>query len=196
MNRTNDYIQPTRGFDINFSQDIAGLGGDVNYLAHRTALARSIRAFAPGWTLSGRLEAGYIDSWGDEGIRINNRFFKGGNSFRGFDIAGLGPREVALLLREYRLPDASTTSRVKRSHLMRVFRPARFSIPLLNSDGTQAGQRERPAAYFDALRRDASPATCCRQRSRSFNALGGKAYAIGSLELSFPIPYAPGGIWN
>jgi len=26
---------------------------------------------------------------------------------------------------------------------------------------------------------------------RSYNALGGKAYAIGSLELSFPIPYVP-----
>ena len=29
-------------------------------------------------------------------MRINNRFFKGGNSFRGFDVAGLGPRDVIM----------------------------------------------------------------------------------------------------
>ena len=93
MNRTNDYLEPTRGFDLNFSQDIAGLGGDVNYL--RNEFEGSIyHGFAPGWTLRSRLEIGYIESWGDEGIRINDRFFKGGNSFRGFDQAGLGPREV------------------------------------------------------------------------------------------------------
>src|SRR5690606_14517440 len=47
MNRTNDYLEPTRGFDLNFSQDIAGLGGDVNYL--RNEFTGSIyHGFAPG----------------------------------------------------------------------------------------------------------------------------------------------------
>jgi outer membrane protein insertion porin family len=30
----------------------------------------------------------------EQGVRINNRFFRGGSSFRGFDVAGLGPREI------------------------------------------------------------------------------------------------------
>ena len=42
-----------------------------------------------------RVSGGYIDDLGDdEGVRINNRFFRGGSSFRGFDVAGLGPREI------------------------------------------------------------------------------------------------------
>ncbi|HEX5764291.1 MAG TPA: outer membrane protein assembly factor BamA, partial [Woeseiaceae bacterium] len=88
MNRTNDYLEPTRGYEVNFSQDIAGLGGDVNYLRNELRAA-TYRGLWPGIVASAKLEAGFIDSWGDEGVRINNRFFKGGNSFRGFDVAGL-----------------------------------------------------------------------------------------------------------
>jgi outer membrane protein insertion porin family len=37
---------------------------------------------------------GYISGWGGDPIRINDRFFKGGNSFRGFETAGIGPRDL------------------------------------------------------------------------------------------------------
>jgi outer membrane protein insertion porin family len=176
MNRTNDFLEPTRGFELNFSQDIAGLGGDVNYLRNefRGAMYRGI---LPGWVLSGRLEAGYIESWGDEGVRINDRFFKGGNSFRGFDVAGLGPREVQYF---YNTEIIAVDVGVP---------PRPFSVPLLNDDGTQrtndSGQLLYTSAQVDAAG-NVLPAEL-----RAFNALGGKAYAIGSLELSFPIPYAP-----
>ena len=41
------------------------------------------------------MSGGIIEPIGDdEGIRINNRFFRGGSSFRGFDVAGLGPRVI------------------------------------------------------------------------------------------------------
>ena len=39
--------------------------------------------------------------------------------------------------------------------------------------------------------RDETTGELLPQRIQSFNALGGKAYAIGSLELSFPLPYVP-----
>ena len=39
-------------------------------------------------------DAGYIGGWGGDNIRINDRFFKGGDSFRGFQIAGIGPRDT------------------------------------------------------------------------------------------------------
>jgi outer membrane protein insertion porin family len=191
MNRTNDYLRPTRGFEINFSQDIAGLGGDVNYLRNefRGAVYHGI---APGWTLSGRLEAGYIDSWGDEGIRINNRFFKGGNSFRGFDVAGLGPREVRYFYENSTsCSDLSSTStcEVKPLTLGVGVTPPAFTIPRLNSDGTQVVTEDGLLVY-DQAAHDADGNLLPAQVQR-FNALGGKAYAIGSLELSFPIPYAP-----
>lgn len=176
MNRTNDYLEPTRGFRLNFSQDIAGLGGDVNYL--RNELEASLyHGFAPGWRLMSRLEAGYIESWGDEGIRINDRFFKGGNSFRGFDVAGLGPREVRY---QYAFEEIAVDVGVP---------PPSFSVPVLNNDGTHARNEAGQLLYNSALRDDSGallPATVT-----PLNALGGKAYAIGTLELAFPLPYVP-----
>ena len=176
LNRTNDYVEPTRGYDIDFSQDIAGLGGDVNYLRNEL---RSVlyHGLWPGIVASARLEAGYIESWGEEGIRINNRFFKGGNSFRGFDIAGLGPREVQYF---YSTETIAVDPGVA---------PRDFSVALLNNDGTQQTNDAGQLLYASA-ERDAS-GNILPAQIRSFNALGGKAYAIGSLEVSFPIPYVP-----
>ena len=37
---------------------------------------------------------GYVTGYGGENIPINERFFKGGPSFRGFQIAGVGPRDT------------------------------------------------------------------------------------------------------
>ena len=98
--RRNDPIAPTRGFDMFISQDISGLGGDVQYL--RTELsAATYRGIFKGVRASVRLSGGYIEPWGDDNsIRINNRFFRGGSNFRGFDGAGLGPRVVDVLLDE------------------------------------------------------------------------------------------------
>ncbi|WP_350172464.1 outer membrane protein assembly factor BamA [Hyphomonas sp.] len=92
--RTNDPIRPTRGFDFRWSQEAAGLGGDVKYL--RTETSTSLyRGIWKDVIASARFSAGYVFPLENgQGIRINNRFFRGGNTFRGFDVAGLGPREV------------------------------------------------------------------------------------------------------
>ncbi|MEO1406906.1 MAG: BamA/TamA family outer membrane protein, partial [Pseudomonadota bacterium] len=88
----NDPIAPTRGFDFSLSQDIAGLGGDVSFL--RTEITgAAYRGLFPGVRASLRLSAGAIFDFSDEDtLRINNRFFRGGNNFRGFNVAGIGPR--------------------------------------------------------------------------------------------------------
>ncbi|MCH2457202.1 MAG: outer membrane protein assembly factor BamA [Henriciella sp.] len=92
--RRNDPIQPTGGFDFSFSQDLAGVGGDVQYIRTESSAA-AYQGIFKGVRASVRLSGGYIGSWGgDEGIRINNRFFRGGSTFRGFDVAGLGPRRI------------------------------------------------------------------------------------------------------
>ena len=92
--RRNDPFEPTRGFDFSLSQDVAGVGGDVKYL--RTEATGAVyRGILPGVRASWRLSGGYIFPFGDnDSLRINNRFFRGGNSFRGFDVAGLGPRQI------------------------------------------------------------------------------------------------------
>ncbi|HRK63658.1 MAG TPA: outer membrane protein assembly factor BamA [Terricaulis sp.] len=94
FDQRDNLVRATRGFDISFSQDIAGVGGEVNYL--RTELEGGIYYGLPwaGWRLTLRGTAGYIMGWGGDDVRINDRFFKGGSSFRGFDVAGIGPRQM------------------------------------------------------------------------------------------------------
>lgn len=88
----NDPVAPTGGFDFSLSQDIAGLGGDVRFL-RTTATGAAYKGLFPGVRASLRLSAGNIFAFGGgEQLRINNRFFRGGNDFRGFNVAGIGPR--------------------------------------------------------------------------------------------------------
>ncbi|MEL6728072.1 MAG: outer membrane protein assembly factor BamA [Pseudomonadota bacterium] len=95
--RRNDPIAPTGGFDFSISQDIAGLGGDVQYI-RTEATGATYRGIFPGVRASVRVSGGAIEPIGDDdSILINNRFFRGGRSFRGFDVAGIGPRQVFTL---------------------------------------------------------------------------------------------------
>ncbi|GIU66119.1 outer membrane protein assembly factor BamA [Candidatus Phycosocius spiralis] len=108
--RRNDPRQPTRGFDLSLSQDFAGVGTGIKY--HRTELSAGIyRGLFPGWRASARLSAGNINGWDGDNIRVNDRFFKGGQSFRGFEIAGIGPRTVFSV----RAPDNSQPDKLSKN---------------------------------------------------------------------------------
>ena len=95
----NDPIHPTRGFTANLKQDFAGVGGNVRYL-RTEGEAATYYGIAPGLTASLTGSGGYIMGWGGDDIRINDRFFKGGNTFRGFQVAGIGPRDTNPNLQE------------------------------------------------------------------------------------------------
>jgi len=89
-----DGIHPTRGQRLTFSQDIAGLGGDVKYGRLR-ADATKYKSFG-GFIFSAHAEGGYIKAFqaapgpNRDAIRLTDRFF--GPQLRGFDIRGIGPR--------------------------------------------------------------------------------------------------------
>ncbi|MCH8321960.1 MAG: outer membrane protein assembly factor BamA [Proteobacteria bacterium] len=84
-----DFRFPTDGEQIIFSQDFAGLGGNIRYL--RSSLEADLyRPIIGGWVAHAGLEAGYIKGLGQR-VRINDRFFLGNPRFRGFDVAGVGP---------------------------------------------------------------------------------------------------------
>ena len=122
--RLDDPIEPHNGFRLQFSQDFAGFGGDVRYV--QTEVSGSyFKGLFGDVVASVNMNSGFILPWSGDSVRINDRFFKGGSSFRGFEVAGIGPRVVSR--------DATTG--------------------LLN-------------------RRDA---------------LGGRLYAIGSVEVNFPL---------
>ena len=92
-----DPIRPTKGWTFSLSQDVAGLGGDLKYL--RTIAGSD---FYEPWTLFNlnfvgqiSFEGGYISSYAGQQVLINQRFFRGGATFRGFELAGIGPRDIA-----------------------------------------------------------------------------------------------------
>jgi outer membrane protein insertion porin family len=84
---------PTRGYYLQLSTDFAGLGGDVQYIR----VAGEGRAYYPiteKITFIGRVIGGHIEGWGGEDVRLLDLFYKGGETIRGFDRAGIGPRDT------------------------------------------------------------------------------------------------------
>lgn len=94
--KRNDPVEPTRGFDMSLRQDLAGLGGDVKYLRSELQATTYYGLFRDV-VASFSMNAGYILGWGDDNVRINDRFFKGGSNFRGFKLAGIGPRQLIVV---------------------------------------------------------------------------------------------------
>ncbi len=93
FSKLNDPIDPTRGFEIGLSQDVAGFGGTVHYIRNEMTSAW-YHGFAKDLILSFSGSAGYVDGWNGEYVRISDLFYKGGDTFRGFEIAGIGPRDI------------------------------------------------------------------------------------------------------
>lgn len=93
----NSRLRPTAGQRLAFSQDFAGLGGDVKYIRTRLE-ASKFHNVGSGFIFSLVGEGGYIRSLekdrgpGVDRIRITDRFYLGEPQFRGFDIRGVGPR--------------------------------------------------------------------------------------------------------
>jgi outer membrane protein insertion porin family len=88
-----DPIRPTTGWNFYLTQDVAGLGGDLDYL-RSTIGVENYHPFFFNLVGEFALNAGYISGYAGKEIPINERFFKGGPSFRGFQIAGVGPRDT------------------------------------------------------------------------------------------------------
>jgi outer membrane protein insertion porin family len=84
---------PTSGVNLNFGQDFAGVGGDSHYM-RTTADFRSY--YEPVSDLIGvlHLQAGNILGLGSGSVRMLDDFKMGPNLVRGFQPAGIGPRDV------------------------------------------------------------------------------------------------------
>lgn len=84
---------PTSGYYLQVGGEFAGLGGDVQY-GRLSAEARGYYPITEKITFVGRAVAGHIQGWGDEDIRLNDLYFRGGETIRGFDRGGFGPRDL------------------------------------------------------------------------------------------------------
>ncbi|NBX65688.1 MAG: outer membrane protein assembly factor BamA [Proteobacteria bacterium] len=86
-------LYPTRGFTSWLDAEFAGLGGDAEYISGKIG-TNAYYPITKDWILNGLIETGAISGWGDDDTRINERFFIGGNSLRGFSNSGIGPRDI------------------------------------------------------------------------------------------------------
>ncbi len=84
---------PRSGYFLRYSTGFTGLVGDREWLRQIVSGGYYL-PFWDEWVASAVGEAGYIFSYSDDPIEIADRFFLGGNSFRGFDVAGIGPRDT------------------------------------------------------------------------------------------------------
>ncbi|MDE1151234.1 MAG: outer membrane protein assembly factor BamA [Micavibrio sp.] len=91
---TDSKQDPTEGLVSRFDTEVAGLGGDAQYVKLRLGGTYYYPIYDK-WVASILGEAGVIQGWGGETVRINERFYIGGNTLRGFADGGIGPRDVA-----------------------------------------------------------------------------------------------------
>ena len=84
---------PTKGYYLTVGTELAGLGGDVQY-ARASAEGRVYYPITDKITFVGRAMAGHIEGWGGQDVRLIDLFYKGGETIRGFDRGGFGPRDL------------------------------------------------------------------------------------------------------
>jgi outer membrane protein insertion porin family len=84
---------PTQGYIFRLDQDVADFGADTEYVRHEANLSYYF-PFTPDWVLNLAARGGYIFGIAGEQVRLFDRFFLGGESFRGFKFAGVGPRDT------------------------------------------------------------------------------------------------------
>ncbi len=85
-------INPKEGYYLSFGNDVAGLGGDEKYLKF-DGKAYKYFTIADYYTFKLFLNGGYIVGYGDEDVRLSNRYYLGGSNMRGFEFAGIGARD-------------------------------------------------------------------------------------------------------
>ena len=86
-------IRPTNGFRGQLVGDIAGLGGDVYYGALEAHGWYFIPLYEDAVVLKLEANAGHMMSFDGDRIPLQDRYFKGADTFRGFARSGIGPHQ-------------------------------------------------------------------------------------------------------
>ena len=89
-----DYLDnrynPTDGWYLSLSNDLAGFGGDNRYLRSDYSFG-TYTPLSDKWVLGLSTTGGYIFGFGQD-VRLNNRYFLGGGNLRGFETGGVTAR--------------------------------------------------------------------------------------------------------
>jgi outer membrane protein insertion porin family len=82
---------PSDGYIVALDQDLADFGADTRFVRVE-GRGSYYYPFFPDWVLNVAGRGGYIVGLGED-VRLFDRFFLGGATFRGFQFAGVGPRD-------------------------------------------------------------------------------------------------------
>src|SRR5690606_33155025 len=91
-NTIDDMNNPHSGLYANFSTEVAGLGGDAEFLKV-SARATYYHTLSEEMDIVGLVSggAGHVFGWGDDGLRIFDQFKGNDRMIRGFKYNGIGP---------------------------------------------------------------------------------------------------------
>ncbi len=92
--RRDSKVDPTKGYKLSWNVNFAGLGGNVKYISNVANASYYIPVNEKVSWLN-FAEGGYITGWDGDPVRINNRFYIGGDTLRGFRAGGIGPRDTS-----------------------------------------------------------------------------------------------------
>jgi outer membrane protein insertion porin family len=89
-----DVRKPTTGSTFTISQSFAGFTGNMKYLDTGAAFNTYTPFFGGAVVGSFGARAGYITGYNGNSVPFEDRKFIGGDTFRGFALAGVGPRDI------------------------------------------------------------------------------------------------------
>ena len=93
--RLDNKQSPSEGYLLKLEQDFAGLGGNTRYISTRGTAAYFLPVYSKDYTLKLIARGGHIQGYGGKKVSINDAFYVGPDYIRGFEIAGIGPRDKA-----------------------------------------------------------------------------------------------------
>jgi len=92
-NNLNNTLAPTDGYRLWLDTEVAGLGGDAKYVSGKTG-GSYFYPITKKVIFNTLAEVGAIEGFSDGDVQINERYFLGSRTLRGFEYGGLGPRDL------------------------------------------------------------------------------------------------------
>jgi outer membrane protein insertion porin family len=86
--------RPTSGFRGQLEGEVAGLGGDAEYASLQARGWFFYPVYEDKVILKLEASAGHIEPFSNSGLPLADRFFMGGDTFRGFERSGVGPHQI------------------------------------------------------------------------------------------------------
>ena len=176
-------LDPGRFVRLSFGQDVAGLGGDAQYIRTEVSGVAQREVLQGDVTLRIAGEAGAVYSFGDYVTRVPDRYFNNSRKIRGFRPRGLGPRDTEAANEDFLGGNYEAFLRLE----------AEFPLPLPDEYGISGGLFADMGSIWGL---DTTCVGCITPVDDSFELRASVGFAvlwttgIGPLRFNFAIPIA------